>query len=248
MNPYNVKISEGKIRRPLISLDVLYNGMPETTGCEKCKEKNGDDAYWCCRTISPSMYYVEFLKVWLEVQKWSKKNKAALFIRAITNYLDTGQNKGCIFWDEKCLVYKDRPFQCRLYGVIPQDSWDSRIKSIEERDKDFEYRPQCNMVSVVGDKEITSQDEDKWFEHIKQCEKDIGIPNSIVKLHDIPGGSYRTFHDHLLLEVLEIPAMNELTKVKMSKPSKADIKAFAEILAEKLSGKLHGCHLRRIHE
>lgn len=238
MNPYQVDTSEENIHRPLVALDVLYKGMPATTGCEKCHEVNGDDAIWCCREINPSMYYAEFLRIWTEVQKWNKERKAKLFVRAIKNYLDTGQSKGCIFWDEECLVYKNRPFSCRMYGVIPQDSWDSRIKSIKDREEEFEYRPQCDMVSVVGVDDITSAQEDKWFNHTKDCEKRIGVPDSIIKLHDIPGGSYRTFHDHLLLEVLAVEAMNALTKVKMSKPSKEDIECFASILVEKLGHKL----------
>jgi len=189
-------------------------------------------------TINPSMYYVEFLRVWSEVEKWKKERKQALFVRAIKNYLDTSLIKGCIFWDEKCLIYQIRPSQCRMYGVIPKDSWDSRIKSIEEREKDFEYRPQCDMVSVVGGDQITSNQEDKWFNHTKEAEKRIGVPDSTIKLHDIPGGSYRTFHDHLLLEVLEVEAMNAITRVKMSKPSKEDIDIFAQVLTEKLGHKL----------
>ena len=237
MNPYQVDTSEANIYKPLISLDVLYKGMPKTTGCNRCKEVNGENVAWCCKEINPSMYYIEFLRVWKTIQNsWSKEKKSQLLIRAIRNYLDMGQRKGCIFWDKECLVYKDRPIQCRLYGVIPQEVWDKRIKAIKKREKDFDCRPQCNLVN--SEKPITVALENKWFNHTKQCEERIGVSDAILKLHDLPGGSYRTFHDHLLLEILEVKAMNMLTQVKVTKPSKEDIDLFAETLASKLRKKL----------
>ena len=115
MNPYNVKTNDGNIRGPLVSLQVLYEDMPKTTGCEQCKEVNGDDAWWCCRTMNPSMYYAEFLLVWEHVQNdWGKQRKAELIVRAIRNYLDVGDVKGCIFFhNDKCNCYQNRPLACR---------------------------------------------------------------------------------------------------------------------------------------
>ncbi len=237
MNPYGAKVDGETIRRPLVSLKVLYDGMPETTGCEKCSEVNGDDAHWCCCTMNPSMYYIEFIKVWQHVQNtWGRKKKINLFVRAIENYLFMGQGKGCIFFDDGCRVYDQRPFYCRMYGIIPKDSWDSRIEAIKKRDEDFEFRPQCELVETKEG--VTEEDEDKWFAHVKQCEEKL-VPAGYIKLHDIPGGCYRTFHDHLLLEVLEPSTMNVLTGAKMSKPTKGDISLLKNELLKLLEqGKL----------
>jgi len=237
MNPYGVNVEENKIRRPLISLQVLYDGMPSTSGCEQCPSENGDDAHWCCKSMNPSMYYVEFIKVWEQVQKWSKQRRIDIFVRAIENYLFMGQSKGCIFWKDGCQVYEDRPFYCRLYGVIPEESFSQRVESIKEREEDFEFRPQCPLVK--SDKPITVEDEDTWFEHINKCEQQLGVPDQFIKLHDIPGGCYRTFHDHLLLEILEPSTMNILTGAKLSNPSKGDIKLLRDELVKLLKqGKL----------
>lgn len=233
MGNFGAQVTEDALRRPMISLKVLYDSMPSTFGCENCTSHYGEDAIWCCKSMNPSMYYVEFIKVWQQVQKWSKANKRDLLVRAITNYLDTGTQKGCIFWDNKCLVYNDRPFACRMYGVIPQDSWDKRVKSLRNREgEDFPIRPQCNKV--MSSIPITENDENKWFEHSRKCEEMLGVGKEYIKLHDIPGGSYRTFHDHLLLEILEPEALNRLTKVKISKPSREDIAAFANTLTDAL--------------
>jgi len=113
MNPFGVNTTDANITRPLISLEVLYESMPKTQGCEQCSEYNGTDVAWCCRTLSPSMFYVEFLKVWKTVQDtWSKTAKRDLLLRAIMNYLSTDVMKGCIFWSEHCLVYQNRPLSC----------------------------------------------------------------------------------------------------------------------------------------
>jgi len=236
-NPYGVDISDYNISGPLISLDILYKQIPCTSGCDKCPEANGENKFWCCKTISPSMFYVEFLRVYKTVQnQWSKTAKASLAMRAIVNYLITDTtNKGCIFWDGKCMAYADRPLSCRMYAVIPKESWDKRVESIKRREgNDFYIKDQCNLVSVDLGKTITPQQDDQWFAYTQSCERKLGVPEQYIKLQDIPGGSYRTFHDHLLLEVLETDAMNKLTKVKITKPPRSDIEAFATILSKQL--------------
>jgi Fe-S-cluster containining protein len=239
MNPYGINTSESNIRGPLISLDVLYERMPATQGCEKCVEINGEDAFWCCRTMNPSMYYAEFLLAWEQVQNtWGKRRKIGLVVRAIRNYLTMGLSKGCIFFDEdKCNCYQQRPFMCRMYGVIPNESWDKRIGELKERcgeDAEESWRSQCDLVSTVSGKPITPEQEDQWFAHVTKAEERVGVPKPIIQMHDLPGGSYRTFHDHLLLELFSAAAMNKLTEVKLSKPTTEDIDEFAFVLIGEL--------------
>ena len=134
MNPYNIDLTQSNLQGPLIALDILYDGMPQTSGCEKCAEINGDDIHWCCKTMSPSMYYAEFLKVFKQVgEQWSETEKRDLMFRAVRNYLDNGLNKGCVFYDKGCTVYSVRPFVCRMYGVISQENWDKRWETLKER-------------------------------------------------------------------------------------------------------------------
>lgn len=237
---YSVDLSESNLRGPLISLGILYESMPETEGCEKCREINGDNFAWCCSSQSPSLYYIEFLKIWEIVQNWSKPNKAELVVRVIKNYLDNSVNKGCVFFNNKCLCYEARPLICRFYGIIPSESWSERWKKLEERDGEkFEAHPQCDLVKTVSGKPITPEDENKWFEHSRKCEQRIGVPLSVIAMHDNPGGSYRSFHDHILLEMFPPDALDMLTKAKLSNPSKDDIEKTAEnIRAEILNTKL----------
>jgi hypothetical protein len=243
MNPYNIDTTNYNINKPIISLNVLFEHMPETTGCEKCKEINGDNSEWCCRVVAPSMYYVEFLNVWIEVQKWSKEKRLSLILRAVKNYLSNNDSKGCIFFQKECLCYTQRSLQCRLYGVMPQEVWDKRVeyvKKLFDWDKvsnAFKKKTvQCPLVSCTnGHKSVTETEEQKWFEHTRQCEKELGIPLDAINDHDGPKGSYRTFHDHIVLEFFDTPALNLLTRVKAQMPSDEDIQKFAETLLEQVN-------------
>lgn len=222
MNPYGVDLSDVNIAGPVISLKVLYEGMPQTSGCEKCAEINGDNIHWCCKTQSPSMYYVEFLYVFQEVRKWNKQKRQNLILRAVRNYLDNNPNKGCIFYDDGCQVYEWRPFVCRMYGVIPEKNWSRRWESLKERQKEnFSASEQCDLVTPS--RIISDNDEDKWHAHTKLCERRLGVPESNIELHDGSGGSYRTFHDHLLLELFGEDILAVLTNVRMKNPSQEDI-------------------------
>lgn len=237
MNPYGVNTSETNISAPLVSLHILYEGMPETTGCEKCHEINGDDAIWCCRTQSPSMFYAEFLFIWREVQQWDKDKRFELVLRAIRNYLSNRHDKGCMFYDNECLVYSCRPFVCRMYGVIPTDNWNKRWESLKVRQgPSFEAKPQCDLVDVKDGQTISCEQEDKWFNHTKEVESRIGVPNKAIQMHDEPGGSYRTFHDHLLVEIFPVDFLHMLTQVRMTNPSKDEIDKTIDEIRVQITG------------
>ena len=235
-NPYRIDTSENSIRGPLVSLNILYKEMPETQGCEKCEEINGSEKTWCCRSQNPSMWYVEFLNVWEKAQNWNKEKKINLILRAIRNYLSNKLSKGCIFFDDGCTAYESRPFSCRMYGVVPKENWDKRWDNLKERQGDkFEAKQQCSLVSAKSGTAPTAKDEDEWFKHTVKCEKRIGITPDLIKSYDLPGGTYRTFHDHLLIELYSPEFLNKLTVVRMQNPSDADIDGFISVLREQLN-------------
>lgn len=236
MNPFNVDLSEYNIRAPIISLELLYEKLPQTHGCEKCKEVNGDDEIWCCKLQSPSMYHVEFLLIWGEIKNWSKKRRSELIIRSIQAYLSNELQKGCVLWNNECSIYKKRPLCCRMYGIIPKESWDSRWNLLKEKyGERFNARPQCNLVSTVDGSVVTEQMETNWFKHTKKAEGRIGVSPLRIQLHDRDGGSYLTFHDHLLLTLFDASVLEMLTQVKLSNPTKEQIELMAKELEQKLA-------------
>lgn len=235
MNPYNIDISSSNLEGPIIALNVLYNGMPATSGCEKCAEINGDNVDWCCRNHTPSMYYVEFLQVLKTIgDNWPNDEKKEVILRAVKNYLDNSLSKGCVFYDNACTIYPDRPFSCRLYGVISKENWDKRWETLKKRQGDsFEAKPQCTLVS--SEEEITPEMEAKWFMHIRKSEERIGIAAEIIDRHDLGGGSYRTFHDHLLLEFFGEDLLSVLTQARMTNSTKEEIDLLIEELRKRLN-------------
>lgn len=212
-----------EIDRSLVSLNILYDNLPKTSGCEKCLEINGEENKdWCCKRMSPSMYYVEFLNVFHKFEKWSHKRKKEVILKAFANYLNNDLEKGCIFYSNGCTIYKQRPTSCRNYGVISEESWNKRWEFLKERDGDkFCGIPQCNLVK--SEIPITPELENKWFEHTKKCEERIGILKKEINLHDQQGGTYLTFHDHLLLELFGEEMLVDLTKLRLINHSKEDI-------------------------
>lgn len=234
MNPYGIKTGDSNIRGPIVSLKILYEEMPETSGCEQCSSVNGDNNKdWCCRSMNPSMYYVEFLYSWEKVQKWSKKDRVDLVVRAIRNYLINSLNKGCIFYVNGCKIYNQRPLACREYGVIPAEGWQERIEMGKKRfGPDYVPKNQCNLVRTKTGKPVTKEDEDKWFLHTRKSEERIGIPKDIINSHDGGQGSYRTFHDHLLIELFDDPFLNNLTKIRLQNNTLENIDSFVGVLKD----------------
>lgn len=222
-------------QRPIIALNVLYDGLPKTSGCEKCLEVNLDNVHWCCRSLSPSMRYVEFLNVNKEFQKWSHEDKLRIILNSIKNYLTNSIQKGCVFYNNGCTIYSQRPLECRSYGVIPNESWNERVKAAQEKfGQSYIPIPQCTMVK--SDKPITKLDEDRWFSYVGKLESDIGISRREIELHDKEGGSYRTFHDNILLMSFDEKFLKKLTDIKLSLPTEKDIDLFLRSIHELLQG------------
>lgn len=235
MNPYGVDTSESNTLGPLMSLNILYNEMPATTGCGDCAKINGEDNKdWCCRKHNPSMYYCEFLKVFKLFTTWSKSKRTEFILRAVKNYLSNSLSKGCIFYKDGCQCYSARPLSCRLYGVIPQESWDRRHKILQDRYGDqFQPVQQCSLVKSKTP--VTVEMEHKWFLHTKKCEERLGVVPNAISLHDSGGGSYRTFHDHLLIELFPDSILSHLTKIRLTNPTEEQIDSAINAIADLLA-------------
>lgn len=211
---YGMCGSKEDISKSIIKLNVIYDSMPKTSGCESCQSVNGDNAMWCCQLNNPSMYYIEFINVWKEVQtSWDKGLKIELILRAVKNYLSNSLNKPCIFFQNGCKIYSYRPSQCRLYGIIPNDSWQKRIDSIVEKFGTCHHvRSQCDLVTTQD--HMNSDVENDIFNKIRAYEYETGVSASSIMKHDDYEGSYRTFHDHLLLEILPESALEMMSKYR----------------------------------
>jgi len=234
-NSFGVNLGYRNISGPIEALKQLYDSMPETKGCDRCAAKYGEDEVdWCCKKNAPSMYYIEFLKIWWHVQEeWSDDDRVDLQLRAIRAYLTSKRPKGCVFYKDGCQIYGERPYACRMYGLMPPETWTQRMESIEDQQgKPYEGRPQCKLVKIKtkGVKSITQEMDDGWFDQIRHLETRLGVRPQQIILHDHAGGSYRSAHDHILIQCFNTEVLMRLTEVRLTRPSEDHISGFIEVL------------------
>lgn len=216
------KKQQKKLDRAFSALRELYASIPDTKGCmdhiKKPKSEGGCNGQ-CCRIQCPSALYVEFLYAWEKVLKWPKNKIADLIEACMGNYLSDNLTKGCVFFDSKknlCMQHETRPFNCFLYGIIPEEEFKPRIERLR---KEFEnvfgavFMDQCNLVSTIDGRKVTVSMSNRWWKKLINIEESIGINRKDI--HDNIGGSYRTYHDHILLQVCTDAIMRQLQFLKL---------------------------------
>jgi Fe-S-cluster containining protein len=172
-----------------------------------------------CKIQTPQLLYSEFLLLWHHVSKnWTDEEICDLFEKCMTNAVNPVPSKGCVFFDRDtcmCKAHKVRPYNCRIYGITPNEDFEPRYKRLKEEYKSIPgavIKPQCSLVSPVDDVEVTKEEIDTWWEELVEIEISIGIPNDMVS--DAIGGSYRTPHDHVLIYNMPENVLNALSGIK----------------------------------
>ena len=199
-------------------LEKLYSGIPDTQGCmehiNKPKEEGGCGG-WCCQFQNPAVVQVEWLHTWKYVLKnFTFEQIMHLIERAIRTYLSSRPTKGCIFFDKEsklCTIHEVRPFNCRIYGITPEEEIKPRIERLKILYKgrvDAVVRDQCNLVSTVDGKKVTTEMTSSWWSKLIEIEKSIGIKGKDI--NDSGSGTYMTYHDHLLIHIMPDFVMKQL--------------------------------------
>jgi len=223
-----VKMSEWKKAKlnqnSLNKLNKLYKKFPETTGCLEHillpKDKGGCGGQ-CCEFLNPSVFYCEFLNSWNNVlETWNIDKIMTLIERALDNHMSLAFNKSCIFWDKKtklCTQHKHRPANCYFYGITPEEEFNQRIvrlRVIHKDDISAVIKDQCNLVKTEDGKIVKSDQMNEWFEELKTIEESIGIDKKFI--HDGEYGTYRTFHDHIMIYLFSDEVLKKLSLIKES--------------------------------
>jgi Fe-S-cluster containining protein len=221
------------------SLKVLYEAVPETDGCMENLNKEGGCAAWCCQLQSPQVFFSEFLNTWNVVNNsWKKEDVDELLVRSVENYLNDAPFKGCVFWDKEtkhCLQHATRPFNCRTYGQIPDEEFKpryERLKVFYADNPKADIRDQCHLVETRG-KRPTPEDMNAWFNELRLIEAQMGVHPKLI--HGENGGTYRTYHDHLLLMLASSTMIFEMNALK-AKGTDAQKQRYVGELRKKLNG------------
>ena len=227
-----IRFSDIVVKKAIPRLEKLYRKIPETKGCfenlEKCKS-------WCCFFQTSQLFYVEFLYIWgYIIKEWDADKIADLLKAAMRNYVAGLTTKGCILFDKKtklCSVHLRRPLNCFFYGITPKEEFEPRYKRMKEMYKDVigaVIRDQCDLVSTCNGKKIKTDDTNRWFEELKKIENLIGIKKE--NINDDMGGSYRTFHDHLLLYLMPDNVLEDLQILRFSDNEEEKIAAIEQFI------------------
>lgn len=201
-------------------LERVYKRIPETTGCLENINKEGGCGAWCCSVQAPQVLYVEFLHCWdIVLRTWKMEDIVDLVRRSLQTYLSNKPTKGCIFFNtgtKLCNQHTTRPFSCRCYGIIPDEEFQSRYEQVKEmlKDKpDADVRMQCDLVNTADGSQVKTVHTDIWWDMLIKVEMSIGVPRQAI--HDRFGGSYRTYHDHLILHLFTESVMPNLSVIRI---------------------------------
>jgi len=216
----NFVYKQEKLLQAFKNLKDLYSKIPETEGCLEhinlLPGSNGNCGGFCCSIQYCQLLYCEFLHIWDEIlKKWESDEVVELIESALRNYFNNTPIKGCILFnkeDKKCKIYNFRPLSCYYYGITPDGEFNNRLKMLKEKHSEWSafFREQCKYLKCNN--VVTKEMLDEWWCELSNIEKSIGIEEKYI--NDDMEGTYRAFHDHLLLYLLPIQQFENLSHVK----------------------------------
>lgn len=207
------------------SLEEIHKKIPLT----QCDQKND-----CCKAGCPPMYYSEFIYLLDYFNSELNLNKKKKVLnRCIDNYFSMEIVKPCPLFSDGCLVYKARPINCRIYGIVPDCKYVQRRKrnsdkftmSAEEiksqmgleKIQDIPLYEQCKCVKIIKNgkeknEKISTILYDDIFKKLVEIEgkflSDFNIKDS--------NNSYKTFHDHYLFKLVGETTLKKWTAIRMA--------------------------------
>ena len=138
----------------------------------------------CCRVACPQMKFSEASSIIDHVWKtWSKESRKKLFVGCIKYFFSDSLIKPCLLLDGKtCKIYGQRSLNCRLYGLWPDEAWESRVamfvKSTGLPREKLPLNTQCKNVkrSIQMCKDCSGTGKVKNSDGVEaKCEKCSGV-------------------------------------------------------------------------
>jgi len=229
---FTISISDGKFkdyvetdndfRIPIRNIDIVkYKGNVydiEVANGESFLTEAGE--VHNCKYQSPQVLNIEFINTWdFVLNNFSNEEIFELLEKSIRNYLSNDFSKGCIFWNKEtklCKIHTARPFNCYLYGITPKEEFTERYDRMKREHKNefgAVIRQQCDLVSTVNCDMPTVEETEKLWKELIDIEKNIGIDASLI--HDGDGGTYRTYHDYILIKLLPESSLSDMTTLRL---------------------------------
>jgi Fe-S-cluster containining protein len=195
-------------------------GELETSCCRQCG---------CCRVACPQMKYSEALqvinKIWNE---WSKEDKIDLLVMCVRYFFSKSLIKPCpMLSGTECRVYEDRPLNCRLYGLWPNDAWERRVSRLAEKlklpESQIPLNKQCPLVRMKnGQNPLTEEQIQSMFDALDNLDKQILSSGrkegtALRKAENMVRNNwnYRTIHDWILFFFWGEEKLAQMTDIAM---------------------------------
>ncbi len=173
-----------------------------------------------CKFNNPSVLNIEFANTWNYISKnWELQEIVNVFEAALLNYVSPNLSKTCIFFDKEnklCRQHDTRGQSCRTYGITPEKEYKDkqlRLKILYQDRIDGVFKDQCNLVKTADGSVVTEKDTGKWWNDLVKLEASTGVGKD--KINDGAEGTYRTYHDHMLIHLLSEKTLQELTVIRM---------------------------------
>lgn len=159
-------------------LNQIYNTVPSgnCTGCGSC----------CMESVGINL--IEFINIYNYLLNKEELRKKCLD-RVIDYYmLEYVKKNSCPFKDDdnRCLIYEVRPLNCRIYGHWTKNDYNSNLKNINNRNKEYanliknEYEIEVNE-EVVNYK-INYCEDFKPHERYLEKEERLSFADSLMTL------------------------------------------------------------------
>lgn len=172
----------------MLDLNEVLQGIYDAEGSLEttCCRQSG-----CCRVACPQMHYSEAILIWNKIlSKWTREEKKQFLIQSVRHFFSRSLIKPCPLFgkigpsQDGCRIYANRPLNCRLYGLLPEDVYAQRVQSLAEKlgleSTQIPLNKQCQWVRRVNGQMLTS-------EAVSRLDNALNVVDEIVLQNDVMG-------------------------------------------------------------
>jgi len=199
-----------------------------TVCCRQCS---------CCRVACPQMKYSEALNIVDTIRKdWNKEDWADFLGVCVEYFFSKSLIKPCPLLDGvECRVYDERPLNCRLYGLWPEDMYTKRVEGVSKMlrlDKsEVPLNEQCQHVTRANNlPELTEEQINELFDALDSLDRDVGKFSTEQVRHY---QNYRTVHDWALYFFFGEEWLVRMTQIAVS-GTKENLSEFITVFKDQI--------------
>ena len=202
-----------------LKLNKVWNHTDlSTTCCRQCG---------CCRVACPQMKYSEAVNILTIIwSDWSREDKKNFLKTCIRYFFSRSLVKPCpMLVGNECRVYGDRPLNCRLYGLWPEDMWNRRVEGLAKKlgleKVQIPLNQQCVFVKRKNGQPLTEELIEGLFRSLDELDVVLLAESDATRYEEWQGRidrnwNYRAIHDWALLRFFGEEWLMNMTTIALS--------------------------------